>query len=183
MIKIKDVEKKKLQIAYFLSRCKCEDNFSISSIYGQWCKWWKEDFLINGTFQPQIYKGELVLSKKGAQLGETQPECMTYYNDVLHRVQKEIIKHYDNNVGRKTNSDRFKKQMLHKRGKNLKKLIEALKERNVADKYFIENRTSKKHPCKLGLYAIRDKGKPNGIYYCSGTYETVLDYIENEISK
>jgi hypothetical protein len=179
MVEIKNLEEKQLQIGYFLSRCR-NDKFAIHNIYRQWCQWWKEDFNINGT-QPVIYGEELVLSKKGARLGEEQPDIIKYYNSILVDTQKLLESQYDNKKKRTYNSDCFKDKMFKLRRANYRNLMQLLKDKNLRDKYYIADKTLHKHPCRLGIYALYKCGtssdKAKGIYF--GTYDELKKDIEN----
>lgn len=179
MKKIIDIDEKRLQLGYFLSRHKGDNTkFCMANMYRQWCQWWKEDFLINDIFQLELYDDRLVLSMRGAKLGETQPDYMEYYNNVLLDVQKYLSDKYDNKASTRVNSDRFREKLLLERKKNFKRLKNELQYRHLDKKYYVVNKTDDKHPCKLGRYVLHDKSASKHECCCIGTYETVLNYIK-----
>lgn len=178
MVEIKNLEEKQLQLGYFLSRYR-HDKFAIHNIYRQWCQWWREDFNINGT-QPVTYGEELVLSKKGARLGEEQPDIIKYYNSILVDTQKLLESQYDKKKKRMYNSDYFKKKLFKLRRANYRNLMQLLTDKNLRDKYYIADKTLHNHPCRLGHYALYKCGtspKEKGIYF--GTYDELKKDIKN----
>ena len=176
---IKNYEEKKLQLGYFLSRVHNNARFEIHSIYRQWCQWWKEDFLIDNVL-PKVYNEMLVVTKKGARLGEQQPEIIDEYNSILLYTKDFLEQQYNKKRNRKYNSDCFKKQMFELRDKQYKDLVFLLEQNKLNKKYYVSNKTSRKHPCQLGKYAVYKKGVSNREktpYF--GTYDDIKNIIEN----
>lgn len=177
---IKNYEEKKLQLGYFLSRVHNQARFEIHSIYRQWCQWWKEDFLMDNGKIPEVYNEKLVLTKRGARLEEKQPEIIDEYNCILSDVKEFLEEQHNKKRSRKFNSDYFKEEMFKLRDKHYEELVILLKAKKLDKKYYVANKTSHKHPCQLGKYAIYRKGSSNKEktpYF--GTYDDVKDIIEN----
>lgn len=159
MEEITNIEEKRLQIGYFLSRRKGENKFCVTNIYRQWCQWWREDFCVNGTVQLELYNDKLVLSRKGAKLGETQPAFIEYYNSVIKDVQTYLITEYDRSKTSKENADRFKKMIMKFRHKQFRKLKQQIKAVGLQDKYYVITKVNKPYKAvKFALY-------PCGVYH------------------
>ena len=180
--KITDIEEKKLQLGYFISRHKgTTRKFRIRCIFNQWMKWWEDDFKIDG-IKLQLYDNKIVLSAKGVKMGVEQPQFLDYYTGVLEYVNRSLLEEYNINVNGKQNSNKFKMQMFKLRKKNFEKLKTVLKCEKLEDKYYIINKTKDKHPCCLGRYVVHDKNETDNRKYCfSGTYEQVKNYIYSEL--
>lgn len=180
-VQISNYKEKQWQLGYFLSRQHDEKKrFSIENIYRYWCQFWKDDFLINGAFMPEIYKNRLVLSKKGAKMGEKQPEIINTFNDILTDTQKFLIEHYDSRKTERENSDDMRNQMFQYRRDNYKRLAQLLKDSGLDGQYYVSDKTSKKHPCYLGRYAIYKCGmspKERSSYF--GTFDEIKEIIQN----
>lgn len=101
-------------------------------------------------------------------------------NECIENVQKELQKQYIPNRSKKENQELYKKRMFHLRDKHFKELIALLQKKELADKYYIYNKTlSSRHPLRLGKYAIYEKGQSKDeITPYFGTYEEVKNMIE-----
>lgn len=178
MTKITDIEEKRLQIGYFLSRRK-ENRFAIETLYEQWCQWWKEDFQVDG-IQMEMIEGELVLKSVDGN-GEIQIQTMKYHNKVLQDVAQWFRNEHRDNMPRKWNSARLRQMMITYRGKSYNRLKYTLGQKRTEKEYYLVNRTQKNKPCKLGHYVLHKKSESKNICCCSGTYEKVMDYIKKNI--
>ncbi|MCD8397910.1 MAG: hypothetical protein LUD12_12160 [Lachnospiraceae bacterium] len=178
MTEIKDIEEKQLQLAYSLSRehgKSVAEKFSVPSIYTQWCKWWEQDFLMNGGIMPVISNEQLVSSKEN--VGAIQPGYIQYYNKVLAETSAWIIAHYDDALNGRENSDRFKTQLAQCRTDHYKALTELLQNSG----YYVRNGASIHHPGRIGKYWLYKHGENMEHLYFAGTYEYTLDYINEAL--
>ena len=178
MTKITDIEEKRLQIGYFLSRRK-ENRFAIETLYEQWCQWWKEDFQVDGV-QMEMIEGELVLKSVDGN-GEIQIQTMKYHNKVLQDVAQWFRNEHRDNMPRKWNSARLRQMMITYRGKSYNRLKYTLGQKRTGKEYYLVNRAQKNQPCKLGHYVLHKKSDSKNTCCCSGTYEKVMDYIKKNI--
>lgn len=178
---IRNIEEKRLQIAYFLSRKKGGvSKFKISSIYRQWCQWWKEDFCVDGQ-QLKMYANKTVISYQGAKHGEPQPDYCQYYTQILRDVQNKIKEEYHSNLTGRQNSDIFLNKLLNHRKNNGKILRKKLKQNNLNTRYYLVNKRYDKYICKLGRYILHDSRESKDKYCCIGSYEDVLQYIDENL--
>lgn len=187
MLKISDLEEKRLIVAYFMARHK--KHIGLEKIWIQWCMWWREDFTVDGVAL-RMYDHKFVKSKTKARQriaeGETDIQDFKEYDDFLAELYawfKEIRENYDNTLTREQNIAILKDKLLKYKatcGNNISILFKksGLKEQG----YRLQNQTSKKHPLLLGKYLIFHKDK-YGIQECvaQGTYEQMVNWINNKI--
>lgn len=84
MLKVSDLEEKKLIVAYSMAR----DNthIGLENVWRRWCVWWKEDFSVNGGAL-KMYDHRFVKSTTKARerrrAGETNIQDFKEYDDFL----------------------------------------------------------------------------------------------------
>lgn len=148
---VKDVKEKKLQLAYFISRNKGNSNkFTLDRIHRTWSMWWKDDF----------FKVD--------------------FSTVQKEVQKFIVDNYDDKLSPRENSDIFRKRLGKEKRNHMAILLQELESKGVKEEYYIVNRDSMRHPCKLGMYILYHIVNERKKWICEGSFETVLEYIKNE---
>lgn len=184
MVNIKDSEEKKRIIAYFLTHQFGTGKYNSSIILRTWCKWWKDDFQVNGN-NLRLYKGKFVKSatsaKKAIENNEDSPFIYTEYDNFMDEMIKEyrdkfVTKSTKKNT-RNTNLKYFKRELLEYRDYCSKSILDYLLEHKLDKQgYTRRNTTSKKHLCTLGSYQIFHSGEQNKCV-CSGSYETVMNYL------
>lgn len=184
MLKISDLEEKKLIVAYSMARDK--KRVGLENVWRQWCIWWREDFTVNGGAL-RMYDHRFVKSKtkvrERMKAGETNIQDFKEYDDFLAELCIWVEENYDKTVGRKGNTAILKDKLLKYKaecGRNIQMLFKksGLKEKG----YRLQNQTSVKHPLLLGKYLIFHRDQ-DGIQKCvaQGTCEQVTDWINNEI--
>ena len=190
MVKISDLEEKKLIVAYSMART--GKHIGIENVWRQWCIRWQDDFSVNGRAL-RMYDHILVKSKtktrERVRAGETDIREFKEYDDFLAELCVWLEENYDKTVSKKCNAEILKEKLVKYKsacGHNIRILLKksGLKGRG----YRLQNQTSKKHPqtskkhsLLLGRYLIFHKGK-NGIQECvaQGTYEEMVNWINNK---
>lgn len=172
MVKITDLEEKKLIIAYHKcgSNKNCKNIFVNSGIYAKWLEWWKSDFTINEKCI-QMYKQKLILSGAKWRQG-IRPQEYEERTEFLTSITDWINSTYDKKLGRKGNRKAFHRMLIELRERQLNNLsIEASKIgctiKDISSKNELELRT---------YNLIR-----NGEIVASGTYESLLLYVVKEV--
>lgn len=174
MVKIKDLEEKKLIISYFLSRSKGR---GIETVYRQWCKWWKEDFTTEGGVL-KMYNHSFVLSKTKARQGVEQPAYCKEYYERLNEIFEYVRDSYDKSKNKKENVDILKARLFRYREQCNKNIRQIIAENNLYGKEckFL-NQTSKKHPNILGKYVFIHKVNGSKVVKV-GSYEDIINYLK-----
>lgn len=182
--KINDIEEKRLQVAYFISRRKGGvSKFSIRNIHRQWCQWWKDDFCVDGK-KLQIFHDEIVLSSTAVKQGERQPNYCDYYTNVLKKAQDIMTKEYHLDLSGRQNSDIFRDKLIACRRNQGKALRKKLKKHGLNERYYITHNSYTRYICKLGRYILHDKTESKDKYCYIGSYDNMCRYIdENLIQK
>ena len=182
MLKISDLEEKKLIVAYSMARNK--KGVGIENVWRQWCIWWKEDFTVNGRVL-KMYDHKFVRSKTKARervkAGESVIQDFKEHDDFLGELCVWLEENYDKTTTRKENIAILKEKLLKYKtacGINIYTLFKksGLKEKG----YRLQNRTSKKHPLLLGRYLIFHKDNGVQKFVTQGTYEQITNWINNE---
>lgn len=184
MLKISDLEEKKLIVAYSMART--SKHIGLENVWRQWCIWWRDDFSVNGGAL-RMYDHKFVKSKTKARervrAGETDIQDFKEYDDFLAELCTWFEENYDKTISKKCNIEIFKDKLLKYKatcGNNISILFKksGLKEQG----YRLQNQTSKKHPLLLGKYLIFHKDK-YGIQECvaQGRYEQMVNWINNKI--
>lgn len=181
MDKIKDIEEKRLQIAYFISRCKGDmSKFNIANIHRQWCQWWASDFCVDGQ-NLKIFRDEIVLSSIAEKHGKEQPEYCKYYTNVLKKAQEKITKAYQPKMTERENSNLFKKRLIDCRKNHGKALRKKLKKNGLNNRYYIKHNSYTRYVCKLGRYILHDNTQSKDRYCYIGTYDEMCKYIDDNL--
>ncbi|MCD7819682.1 MAG: hypothetical protein LUH07_11625 [Lachnospiraceae bacterium] len=183
MRKIKDVEEKRLQMAYSMSRIhgkSINEKFSVASVFIQWCRWWDYDFTMNGGFKPTIYYDQLVASKESAKM--IQPEHIQYYNKLLTNVRDWILAHYDVESSTRDNSNKFREQLMQLRADHYEKLSQIAQDKSNGE-YYVVDGSSVHHPGRLGKYWVYKHGEDKKHLYFAGTYDYTLEYLNKTLPK
>lgn len=181
MLNIKNVEEKKMIVAYYRVGVSYM-NLGIENVWRVWCKFWKEDFVVDGNLL-KMYDHTLVLSKAKARakqiLGENIQEFKEY-DDFLIEVCEWIKKNYDEDKDRKANAKILKNKLLEYRAECNRNIRERFSKSGLKEKgYKIKNQPSK-NPYLLSKYIILAKNE-DGVtrYVKQGNYEEVIKYILN----
>lgn len=178
--KIKDIEEKRLQVAYFMSRNKGDvSKFSISKIYRIWCQWWSRDFTFEGE-KLGIFRDEIVLSSTAAK-SVKQPKCCDYYTNILTKTKEIIEREYQSKLSGRENSDIFRDKLIACRRNHGKALRKKLKKNGLSDRYYISHNSYTRYICKLGRYILHDKLESKDKYCYIGTYDEMRLYIDENL--
>lgn len=175
MLHIKDVEEKKMIVAYYMVRNR--KNLGLENVWRVWSAWWEKDFSDKG--RPlTMYDHKLVLSKTKARekvrAGENYQDYKEY-DDFLAEICEWLKGQFDTTDGRKTHASLLKEQLLKHRSICDQNIRKRLKNSGLrAEGYKLQNQTSKKHPLLLGRYLII------GTEGCikQGSYEEIMNYID-----
>ena len=188
MLRIKDVEEKRLILAYYLSKNKRDNNrcFCDTKVWHQWTGLWSEDFRTETGKFLKRYNKQFVLSKTKAkkQMGEgTYKQDFKEYDDFLNKTCEWVNKNYKWNKGRTKNANIMKERLLAYK-KQCGVLLQKYFDNNrFSEKgYRFQNLTSRKEPLSMGKYLILapdSEGRYKGI--CCGSYETVMEFMEKEM--
>lgn len=103
MLKISDLEEKRLIVAYSMART--SKHIGLENVWRQWCIWWRDDFTVNG-WVLRMYDHKFVKSKRKARervrAGETNIQDFKEYDDFLAELcawlKKIMIRPYQKNA-------------------------------------------------------------------------------------
>lgn len=178
MIKIKDMEEKRLTVAYFMSRNKkvlCPE-----LVWEAWIQWWKEDFTTDDGAQLLMFNGFFVLPR--TEQGIPKPHYCKEYDEFLHNTLVWIREH--SKGSRKANNESLMHMLTAHREENSRRLFDLFEQKNLQHKGYklLDHTAYRKHPLRLGRFSIshRDYRDKNKTCVVDGSYETVLDYINNK---
>ena len=181
MLKISDLEEKKLIMAYFMAR----RNIGTEKLWRQWCKWWKEDFTVNGGAL-KMYNHMLVKSKtktrERIKAGETDIQDFKEYDDFLAELYTWLENNYNKAATREENIAIHKEKLLKYKAVCANNIYTLFKKSGLKRRgYRLQNHTSKKHPYFLGKYLIFYKNE-DGDQECvaQGSYEQMTDWINEK---
>lgn len=183
MIKIKDLEEKRCIMAFYKchSGKNCKNIFTNSSIYNDWWRWWGMDFPKKSNGKPmQIYRNQFVVSAKKSRKGinsNLHVEC----TNMLSSITKWINQNYDKQYTRKENKQRFYEMLIQLREDNYDNLLHILNHEGLTDKGYSIQDTSSTNIYDLRNYCLIHAG--NTITVKNGSYETILEYLQNLIMK
>lgn len=186
MLDIKDIEEKKLIVAYRASKSK---RLGVDHIWRLWVSSWDNDFRVKGT-PLKMYDHKFVQSKTKAREKVRAGEVLTYdykkYDDSLADIYDWIsvqIDKYRTDNTMKT-CDRFMKMLVSYRKECADTLYRIMRENNLQRKgYSLKNQTSSKNPLELGHFLLRHNHEGTWETIMSGSYEEILDYLNRIIKE
>lgn len=183
MLKILDLEEKKLIIAYFIA--KGEKNIGIEYIWREWHTRWNDDFSVNG-WALRRYNHQFVKSKTKAREMARKGEADIYkykeYDDLLAQICEWMEANYDNTISRQENAGILRRKLLEYKGTCGRELYSLLKRSGLKEKgYRLQNAVSVKNVQDLGKYSISYKDGKGFSEYVQGTYEQIVNWINNKI--
>ena len=116
MINIKDIEVKKLIIAYFV--CRQKGSTGLKYIFRLWTQQWSNDFVADNGMKLRMHNQKIIVFKRKLNLGIPLPKCCEEYDLFLDKIYKWINEKYDNKVGRRTNI-KMNKGIIRKNNDNI----------------------------------------------------------------
>jgi len=171
------MEEKRLTVAYFMSRNRkvlCPE-----FVWETWIRWWKEDFTTSDGVQLLMYNCFFVLPR--TDQGIPKPDYLKEYDEFVRDTLVWIGEH--SKGARKANNESLMRMLTAHREKNSKHLFDLFNHKNLQRKGYklLDHTAYKRHPLRLGRFSIshKDYNGNNKIYIVDGSYETVLDYINN----
>lgn len=173
---IKDLEEKKMIIAYYLAKNK--KNVGLETVWRIWSNWWDKDFCDKGRTLT-MYDHTLVLSKTKARAKVKAGESFNdykEYDDFLADICQWIKDSYDNTVDGKTNTNLLTEK-LFKYKEQCNNLIRRKfnKSSLKAEGYKLRCVISRRKPHHLSTYLLFNE---DDVYVTQGTYENMLKYID-----
>lgn len=191
MVKIKDVEEKKLIVACYIAKNKKDNNyFSDIKVWHHWTALWSEDFRTDEGKVLKLYghNHQFVLSKTKAKEQKKEgilTQEFKEYDDFLAEICQWINENYKRTKGRIRNANIIKEKLLAYRRECAGIIQEYLNNSGMTEKgYKIQNLTSKKEPLLLGKYCILAEnleGRYKSI--CCGSYETMMEFLKKEMEE
>lgn len=181
MINIKDVEEKKVIIAYLI--CKQCRGVGLEHIFRLWNQRWSNDFVTENGTKLKMHNHKIIISKRKLNQGTPLPKCCEEYDMFLDEIYKWINEKYDSKVERNKNADMFKEMIFAHREQCRQNFYKTFNDSNLkTNGYKILNQISKKHPLILSKYCIFHTDK-NGIKECvfSGSYENAMCYLKKKM--
>lgn len=183
MLKISDLEEKKLIVAY--SMAKDEKDIGIEYVWREWHTRWNDDFSVNGRALRR-YNHQFVKSKtKTRELvrkGETNIYKYKEYDDLLAQICEWMVANYDNTISRQENVDILRKKLLEYKEKCGRELYALLKRSGLKEKgYRLQNSVSVNNVQDLGRYRISYNDGKGSKEYVQGTYGQIVNWINNKI--
>lgn len=189
MVKINDVEEKRLIVAYYLAKNKKDNNcFSDIKVWHQWTALWSEDFRTEEGKVFKRYDNQFVLSKKKAKKEKHEGiliQEFKEYDDFLAEICQWINENYKRIKGRIKNANIIKEQLIEYRRECAGIIQEYFKNSGLSEKgYKFQILTSKKEPLLLGKYCILAEN-PEGRYkdICCGSYEIIMNFLKEEMEE
>lgn len=186
MVKIKDVEEKRLIVAYYLAKNKKDNNcFSDIKVWHQWTALWSEDFRTEEGKVFKRYANQFVLSKTKAKKQNHEGALIQEfkeYDDFLNETCQWVNDNYKRNKSRTRNANIAKERLLEYKKDRGVLLQEYFNNNGFPEKgYRFQNLTSRKEPLSMGKYLILAPN-PEGRYksICCGSYEMVMDFFKKE---
>ena len=185
MLDIKDIEEKKLIVAYRVSKSK---RLGADHIWRLWMSSWDNDFRVKGT-PLKMHDHKFIQSntkrRESANAGEALIQGYKEYDDFLADVYnwiREQLHKYRTDNTMKT-CDKFMKMLASHRRECADNLYRIMRENNLQRKgYSLKNQTSSKNPLELGRLLLRHNHEGTWETIMSGSYEEILDCL-NEIIK
>lgn len=186
---IKDVEEKRLILAYYLSKNKKDNHcFSDVKVWHQWTGLWNEDFRTESGKFLKRYGNQFVLSKTKAKKQKKEGTLIQEfkeYDDFLNEICQWVNENYKRNKGRMKNANIMKERLLAYKRECALSLLKYFDNNGFAEKGFrFQNLTSRKESISMGKYCILapiEEGRYKGI--CCGSYETVMKFLKNEMEE
>lgn len=181
MLNIKDMEEKRLIIAYYIARnSKCQLNDDI--VWNQWNGRWPKDLRSKNNRPLKRYNHHCVESRTQAKK-EAKSENLSYdyteYDNFIIETCEWVKSLYDKDKANWKNANIVLERLFIYRETCDKRIRELLFESGLAaEGYKLQNQTSKKHPHLLGDYLILHN--QNGVNKCviRGSYEQVMNYLK-----
>lgn len=183
MINIKDIEEKKLIIAYLI--CKQKSGIGLEHIFRLWTQQWGNDFVTENGAKLRMHNHKIIVSKRKLNQGIPLPKCCEEYNLFLDEIYKWMNEKYDDKVGRKKNADMFKEMLFAHREQCRKNFYRTFNNSKLKAKgYKVLTQISMKQPLILSKYSIFHTDK-YGIKECvfSGNYEDAMCYLEKKMEE
>lgn len=182
MLKISDLEEKKLIVAYSMART--SKHIGLENVWRQWCIWWGDDFSVNGGAL-RMYDHKFVKSKTKARervrAGETDIQDFKEYDDLLAQVCEWMETNYDNSISRQENAGILRRKLLEYKEKCGRELYALLKRSGLKGKgYRLQNAVSEKNVQDLGRYRISYKDGKGFKEYVQGTYEQIVKWMNDK---
>lgn len=189
MVRIKDVEEKRLILTYYLSKSKKDNKcFGDIKVWNQWTALWSEDFRTETGKVLKRYNNQFVLSKTKAKKQKeegTLTQDFKEYDDFLAETYQWVNENHKRNKGRTKNANIMKERLLAYKKECAILIQEYFNNNEFAEKgYRFQNLTSKKEPLLMGKYCIlapNSEERYKGI--CCGSYETVMEFLKKEMGE
>ena len=186
MLDIKDIEEKKLIVAYRVSKSK---RLGADHIWRLWMSSWDNDFRVKGT-PLKMHDHKFIQSntkrRENANAGEALIQGYKEYDDFLADVYnwiREQLHKYRTDNTMKT-CDKFMKMLFSYRKECADNLYRIMRENNLQRKgYSLKNQTSRKNPLELGRFLLRHNHEGTWETIMSGSYEEILDYLNRIIKE
>lgn len=180
MIKIKDIDEKKMIIDYYKlgSNRNTKNILNNSSVYSTWLERWRDDFTVNGKCL-QMFRQRFVVSANKDRKKIEPPEYYNDYNSFINSVTHWMNANYDKKIGRKNNRKKIGDILMGYREECALNLIELIKNsKHFSDcelKYHLYDKSRDKVFMQLVKYTIIHN---DSVIY-KGTYDEVKEFINN----